>query len=76
MLQMMIATLPEVVEAFLIVAITAAYLRQTERSALLPAMWFGVRAQWRYRFASTCSGLRLRSPRSGRAYLRWTPPRL
>lgn len=44
MLQMMIATLREGVEAFLIVAITAAYLRQTGRAALLPAVWTGVAA--------------------------------
>ena len=44
MLQMMIATLREGVEAFLIVAITAAYLRQTGRHTLLKAVWFGVGA--------------------------------
>ncbi len=42
MLQMMLATLREGVEAFLIVAIAAAYLRQTGRIALLPAVWSGV----------------------------------
>jgi high-affinity iron transporter len=41
MLQMTIATLREGIEAFLIVALAAAYLRQTARVALLPALWTG-----------------------------------
>jgi high-affinity iron transporter len=39
--QMLIATLREGLEAFLIVAIAAAYLRRTGRDALLPALWWG-----------------------------------
>lgn len=42
MLQMTLATLREGIEALLIVAIAAAYLRQTGRVALLPAVWAGV----------------------------------
>jgi high-affinity iron transporter len=41
MLQMLISTLREGIEAFLIVAIAAAYLRKTGRTALLPAVWWG-----------------------------------
>lgn len=41
MLQMLIFTLREGIEAFLIVAIAATYLVKTNRSALLPAVWSG-----------------------------------
>jgi high-affinity iron transporter len=41
MLQMLVITLREGIEAFLIVAITIAYLRRTGRTALLPAAWWG-----------------------------------
>ncbi len=41
MLQMLVITMREGVEAFLIVAITAAYLRKTGREALLSAVWWG-----------------------------------
>ncbi|HSD52760.1 MAG TPA: FTR1 family protein [Burkholderiales bacterium] len=39
--QMLVVTLREGIEAFLIVAIAAAYLRKTGRVALLPAVWSG-----------------------------------
>ncbi len=39
--QMLVVTLREGIEAFLIVAIAAAYLKKTGRSALLPAVWWG-----------------------------------
>lgn len=39
--QMLVITLREGIEAFLIVAITALYLRKTGRAALLPALWAG-----------------------------------
>ena len=39
--QMLVVTLREGIEMFLIVAIAAAYLRKTERPALLPAVWWG-----------------------------------
>ena len=39
--QMLVVTLREGIEAFLIVAIAAAYLRKTGRAALLPAVWTG-----------------------------------
>ena len=39
--QMLIVTLREGIEAFLIVAIAATYLRKTGRGALLPAVWWG-----------------------------------
>jgi high-affinity iron transporter len=38
---MLVVTLREGIEAFLIVAIAAAYLRKTGRAALLPAVWSG-----------------------------------
>ena len=41
MLQFLIITLREGIEAFLIVAITAGMLRQTGRAALLPAVYWG-----------------------------------
>ena len=41
MLGMLVATLREGIEAFLIVAIAATYLRKTGRAALLPAVWWG-----------------------------------
>src|SRR6266850_866158 len=41
MLQMLVFTLREGIEAFLIVAIAAAYLTKTGRAALLPAVWWG-----------------------------------
>jgi len=41
---MLIITLREGIEAFLIVAIAAAYLRKTGREALLPAVWTGTAA--------------------------------
>jgi len=41
MTDMLIITLREGIEAFLIVAIAAAYLRKTGRAALLPAVWAG-----------------------------------
>jgi len=41
MLQMLVVTLREGIEAFLIVAITAAYLQKTGRRVLLPAVWWG-----------------------------------
>lgn len=44
MLTMLIITMREGIEAFLIVAITAAYLRKTGREALLPAVWWGTGA--------------------------------
>lgn len=44
MLAMSIITMREGIEAFLIVAITAAYLRKTGREALLPAVWWGTGA--------------------------------
>jgi len=40
--QMLVVTLREGLEAFLIVAIAAAYLRKSGRAALLPAVWWGV----------------------------------
>jgi high-affinity iron transporter len=39
--QMLVVTLREGIEMFLIVAIAAAYLRKTGRDALLPAVWWG-----------------------------------
>lgn len=39
--QMLLVTLREGIEAFLIVAIAAAYLRKTGRATLLPAVWWG-----------------------------------
>ena len=42
--QMMVVTLREGIEMFLIVAIAAAYLRKTGREALLPAVWWGTGA--------------------------------
>ena len=41
MLQMLVVTLREGIEAFLIVAITVAYLRKTSRDTLVPAAWWG-----------------------------------
>ena len=41
MLQILIVTMREGIEAFLIVAITAGILRQTGRGALLPALYWG-----------------------------------
>lgn len=41
MLQMLVVTLREGIEAFLIVAIAVAYLRKTGRDALVPAAWWG-----------------------------------
>jgi high-affinity iron transporter len=41
MTDMLVITLREGIEAFLIVAIAAAYLRKTGREALLPAVWTG-----------------------------------
>jgi high-affinity iron transporter len=38
---MLVVTLREGIEMFLIVAIAAAYLRKTNRAALLPAVWWG-----------------------------------
>ena len=42
--QMFVVTLREGIEAFLIVAITIAYLRKTGREALLPPVWWGTAA--------------------------------
>ena len=42
--QMLVVTLREGIEAFLIVAIAAAYLRKTGRASLLPAVWWGTAA--------------------------------
>jgi high-affinity iron transporter len=39
--QMLVVTLREGIEMFLIVAIAAAYLRKTGRESLLPAVWWG-----------------------------------
>lgn len=39
--QMLVVTLREGIEMFLIVAIAAAYLRKTGRTSLLPAVWWG-----------------------------------
>jgi high-affinity iron transporter len=39
--QMLVVTLREGIEMFLIVAIAAAYLRKTGRTLLLPAVWWG-----------------------------------
>jgi high-affinity iron transporter len=41
MLEMLIITMREGIEAFLIIAIMAAYLKKTGRHALLPAVWWG-----------------------------------
>jgi len=43
-LQILIITMREGIEAFLIVAITAGILRQTGRAALLPALYWGTGA--------------------------------
>jgi|SRR5882672_729906 len=42
--QMFVVTLREGIEAFLIVAITVAYMRKTGRDALLPPVWWGTGA--------------------------------
>src|SRR4051812_38258763 len=42
--QMLVVTLREGIEMFLIVAIAAAYLRKTGRAVLLPAVWWGAGA--------------------------------
>ena len=42
--QMLVVTLREGIEMFLIVAIAAAYMRKTGRTALLPAVWWGTAA--------------------------------
>jgi high-affinity iron transporter len=42
MLQAFVIVLRESFEAFLIVAITAAYLRKTSKDTLIPAVWWGV----------------------------------
>ena len=42
--QMVVVTLREGIEMFLIVAIAAAYLRKAGREALLPAVWWGTAA--------------------------------
>ena len=42
--QMLVVTLREGIEMFLIVAIAAAYLRKTGRTGLLPAVWWGTAA--------------------------------
>ena len=42
--QMLMVTLREGIEMFLIVAIAAAYLRKTGRGTLLPAVWWGAAA--------------------------------
>jgi high-affinity iron transporter len=42
--QMLVVTLREGIEMFLIVAIAAAYLRKTGRTSLLPAVWWGAGA--------------------------------
>ncbi len=44
MLQMLVFTLREGIEAFLIVAIAATYLKKTGRSVLLPAVWWATGA--------------------------------
>jgi high-affinity iron transporter len=41
---MLVITLREGIEAFLVVAIAAAYLRKTGRAGLLPAVWWGIGA--------------------------------
>src|SRR5258708_36181379 len=41
MLQMLVVTLREGIEAFLIVAIAIAYLRKTGSDGLVPAAWWG-----------------------------------
>jgi len=41
MLQMLVITMREGIEAFLIIAIMAAYLKKTGRNGLLPAVWWG-----------------------------------
>src|SRR5262245_52707172 len=42
--QMLVVTMREGIEAFLIVAIAATYLRKTGRAPLLPAVWWGAAA--------------------------------
>src|SRR5260221_3948553 len=42
MLQMLVVTLREGIEAFLIVAIAITYLRKTGRDGLVPAAWWGM----------------------------------
>src|SRR6266568_144019 len=44
MLQMLVVTLREGIETFLIVAIAIAYLRKTGRDGLVPAAWWGTGA--------------------------------
>ena len=44
MLNIFVLTLREGIEAFLIVAITLAYLRQTKRNALAAAVYWGTAA--------------------------------
>ena len=61
MLQILIITMREGIEAFLIVAITAGILRQTGRAALLPALYWATGIAIGVSFIASlagCSGTR------------------
>ena len=46
MLQAFVITLREGLEAFLIIAISLAYLRKSQRSELIPAVHWGIATRW------------------------------
>ncbi len=74
MLQAFVVTLREGLEAFLIVAISLAYLRKTGRAALVPAVHWGIVASI---VLSIGAGVLLARPptrRCGRGFWRWWRP--
>ena len=75
MLQAFVITLREGLEAFLIIAISLAYLRKSQRSELIPAVHWGIahvgRAEHRRRLA-VLPGAEIR--RCGKACSRWPLP--
>ena len=74
MFQAFVITLREGLEAFLIVAISLAYLKKTGRSSLIPAVHWGSPAQSRSASLPACCSRRPPTRRSGRGSWRWWRP--
>ena len=74
MLQAFVITLREGLEAFLIVAISLAYLRKSGRRELIPAVHWGIALSLVHQHRRGVSvPARARTRRSGKACSRWSP---
>jgi len=74
MLQAFVVTLREGLEAFLIVAISLAYLRKTGRGALVPAVHWGIAASIALSIGAGVLLAQAANQACGKVFSRWSPP--